>query len=339
MTIEERRIEYKDSEGTVLEGLLCYPRGANETCSSKQLPAVTIHHAFAGITEFEEEKTRALAELGYVAFAADVYGKGVKGNTREECFVLLKSMVAVRRGKLKDRLLAGIKVVKDLPFVNGEKVASIGYCFGGLCCLDLARYNAPVKGVISYHGTLSPLESLEHLPEEEKGPIKPSVTVCHGDADFHIPFQQTVDFMNEFRNRSADFQFIHYANAQHAFTEPKYTTSDVPGVLYNEKADKRSWSTTIAFLNELFYSNIFSVLCLLGLWLAFTYSGNVGVTGESGGYIVAGLLFILQTAFYTAPALMLYPKIKESDLRYTPNNFYENDNNIPYQGNSTPRVV
>ena len=220
MTITEKRIEYKDSEGTVLEGLLCYPEGADTTCAFKKLPAVTVHHAFAGITEFEEEKTRALAELGYVAFAADVYGKGVKGNTREECFALLRSMIAVRREKLKDRLFTAIKFVQNIPFVDKDKIASIGFCFGGLCCLDLARYNAPVKGVVSYHGTLTAPEPLDEVPEDEKGPILPSVTVCHGDADPHIPFEKTVEFMNEFRARSADFQFIHYANAQHAFTEP-----------------------------------------------------------------------------------------------------------------------
>ena len=217
-SIEEKHLEYKDPEGNVFEGFLAVPSGA-ETANRK-LPGVTIHPAFQGITEFEEDKAKTLAKLGYVAFCVDIYGKGTKGKTNEEYFEILRPLRSERRTKVKPRLLAGIKALADLPYVDKDRIASIGFCLGGLCCLDLARYNAPVKGVVSYHGTLTPMEPTENLPEEEKGPIIPSVTICHGDADSHIPTEHAITIMEEFRKRNADFQFIHYANAMHGFTEP-----------------------------------------------------------------------------------------------------------------------
>ncbi|KAE9554549.1 hypothetical protein FO519_002253 [Halicephalobus sp. NKZ332] len=250
-SVEEKLLEYKDQEGTLFEGFLAFPSGT-ETANRK-LPGITVHPAFEGITEFEEDKARSLAKLGYVAFCVDIYGKGTRGKKKEEYFAILQPLRTERRAKIKPRLLAGIKALTDLSYVDKEKVACIGFCLGGTCCLDLARYNAPVKGVISYHGTLTPLEPTEHLPEEEKRPIKPSVTICHGDADSHIPMENAVSIMEEFRKREADFQFIHYANAQHGFTEPKHTGEIIPGVKYNEKAAKRSWSTTLAFLDEVLH--------------------------------------------------------------------------------------
>ena len=176
-----------------------------------------VFHAFAGITEHEEEKTRELARLGYVAFAADCYGKGVRGTTREENFALLKPLVDDRRGVLKARLDAALKQVKSLPYVDVTKIGALGFCFGGLCCLDLARFNVGVAAAISFHGSFDPLPPSDSGEETE--PITSSVMICHGDADTHIPVEKAVAIMAELRNRQTDFQFISYANAKHAFTE------------------------------------------------------------------------------------------------------------------------
>jgi dienelactone hydrolase len=249
MEIREGRHEYKDSNGTVLEGLLAYPAGADKT--GEKYPCVLVHHAFAGITEHEEEKTRELAHLGYIAFAPDCYGKGVKGNTREECFALLKPMVADRRGILKDRLFTGLNFVKNLSYVDSAKIGSIGFCFGGLCALDLSRYNCGISAAVSFHGSLDPLPPLDKTPAEETEPIKSSIMICHGDADTHIPVEKAVAIMEELRNRKTDFQFISYANAKHAFTEIKWENCDIPGIGYDEKACRRSWNQTLYHLNEI----------------------------------------------------------------------------------------
>uniref|UniRef100_A0A914Z1T8 Dienelactone hydrolase domain-containing protein n=1 Tax=Panagrolaimus superbus TaxID=310955 RepID=A0A914Z1T8_9BILA len=247
--MKEERREYKDSNGNVFEGFLAYPNGADN--SDKKLPVVLVHHAFAGITEHEEEKTRELARLGYVAFATDCFGKGIKGNTKEECFALLKPMVGDRRGILKDRLFAALDFVKNLSYVDSTKIGSIGFCFGGLCALDLSRYNCGISAAVSFHGSLDPLPSLENPPTEETEPIKSSIMICHGDADTHIPVEKAVAIMEELRNRQTDFQFISYANAKHAFTEIKFDNCGIPGIGYDEKACRRSWNQTLYHLNEI----------------------------------------------------------------------------------------
>lgn len=192
--------------------------GADKT--SEKFPAVIVNHAFYGIVEHEEHSTRELARLGYVAFAADVYGKGIRGKSREENYELIKPLIADRRGVLKSRLMAGLDVVKKLPYVDETKIGAIGYCFGGLCVLDLARFNAGLAAVVSFHGSLDPLPPLDTPLEEESAPITTSVMICHGDADVHIPVEKAVAIMEELRNRKTDFQFISYANAKHAFTDP-----------------------------------------------------------------------------------------------------------------------
>jgi dienelactone hydrolase len=249
MEIEEGRYDYKDSNGNVFEGFLAHPVGAEKT--GKKYPCVLVHHAFAGITEHEEEKTRELAHLGYIAFATDCFGKGIKGNTKEECFALLKPMVADRRGILKARLFAGLDFVKNLSYVDSTKIGSIGFCFGGACALDLSRYNCGISAAVSFHGSLDPLPPLETTPKEETEPIKSSIMICHGDADTHIPVEKAVAIMEELRNRKTDFQFISYANAMHAFTEIKFKNSDMPGIGYDEKASRRSWNQALFHLDEI----------------------------------------------------------------------------------------
>jgi dienelactone hydrolase len=248
MEIKEERSDYKDSTGLIFEGLLAHPIEAEK--SGKKYPAVLVVHAFAGITEHEEEKTRELAKLGYISFAVDCFGKGVKGNTKEECFALLKPLVADRRGSLKTRLFAALNFVKSLPYVDSGKIASIGFCFGGACSLDLSRYNA-IAAAVSFHGSFDPLPTLDSIPDDENDPIKTSIMICHGDADSHIPIEKALAIQEELRKRETDFQFISYANAQHAFTEIKFANSDMPGIKYDEKAARRSWSQALYHLDEI----------------------------------------------------------------------------------------
>ncbi|RCN41986.1 carboxymethylenebutenolidase [Ancylostoma caninum] len=211
MDVKSRVFEYKDTNGTTLEGVLYSPMKETESHNS---PAVLVLHAFGGCSQFECGRAEALAKLGFVALAADVYGKGNRGTNVQENFALLKPFMADRTGLLKTRLLAAVEAVRKLPEVSPEMVGAIGYCFGGLCALDLARYNIGLRAAVSFHGNLSP------LPETELAPTSTSVQVHHGDADVHIKTPVS-EFMEEMRQREADWQFTSYGKAEHGFTEPR----------------------------------------------------------------------------------------------------------------------
>uniref|UniRef100_A0A914C0V6 Dienelactone hydrolase domain-containing protein n=1 Tax=Acrobeloides nanus TaxID=290746 RepID=A0A914C0V6_9BILA len=245
MSYVEKKIEYHDGDD-ILEGVLAFPPGSDN--SGAKLTPVIVFHAFAGITEFEEGRTVELAKLGFLAFAADVYGKGKRGTTREENVALMTPYRQNRSTLLKNRLLAALNYVKSLDFVDTTKICAVGYCFGGLCVLDLARYNVGLAAVVSFHGGLDPIPDAQ--PPETLDPIETSILVCHGDGDTHIPVEKCLDFMKEMRARKADWQFVTYANAKHGFTEPKLANSTMEGIGYDEKAAKRSWTAMLNLFAE-----------------------------------------------------------------------------------------
>lgn len=236
-----RVFEYKDEDGETMKGILHYP---NNSAEAKKSPAVLVFHAFGGCTEFESGRAAVLAEEGFIALAADVYGNGKRGSSREENFGMMKPLISDRSGVLKTRLLAAVHALRSLPEVDTERVGAIGYCFGGLCALDLARHNVGLRAAVSFHGTLTPIPGLE------LSPITTSVQVHHGDSDPHLPAETVTNFMLEMRTRKADWLFTSYGNAEHAFTEPEVDKLGVAGVSYNKEADRRSWSSTVAFLKE-----------------------------------------------------------------------------------------
>ncbi|EGT55812.1 hypothetical protein CAEBREN_21500 [Caenorhabditis brenneri] len=241
MAVTTKVIDYKDSEGTTFEGVVYIPENA------KNVPAVLVFPAFRGITVFEKDRGHQLAELGYFAFVADVYGKGVRPTERAEAFATMSPLVSNRVDKLKPRLFAALDSLKTFSEVNQSNIAAIGYCFGGLCVLDLARYNAGLKAVVSFHGTLKPIPD---LPLDKINGT--SVQVHHGDADFHIGKDQVDGFHEEMRTRDADFVFVSHAKAVHAFTEPEADSFNAPGIGYNEKAATRSWKATLGLFREVF---------------------------------------------------------------------------------------
>ncbi|CCD68337.1 Dienelactone hydrolase domain-containing protein [Caenorhabditis elegans] len=243
MTVTTKLIDYSDEEGNNFEGVLYIPKNVKQS----KVPAVLIFPAFRGITHFEKDKGQQIAELGFVAFVADVYGKGVRPTERADAFATMGPLVSNRVEKLKPRLFAAVNTLKTFSEVDTSKIAAIGYCFGGLCVLDLARYNAGLKGVVSYHGTLKPIPDIALDPI-----VGTTVYVHHGDADFHIAKDQVDGFHEEMRTRQADFVFVSHANAVHAFTEPEADSFNAPGIGYNEKAAKRSWNATLDLFKEIF---------------------------------------------------------------------------------------
>lgn len=229
-------------ENTKLAGFVAY----DENISGKR-PVVLIAHAWAGRGPFVCEKAKALAKLGYVGFAMDVYGKGVFGNTDEECAQLMKPL-AENRPLLRERLMAGFDAAKQLDVADSERIAAIGFCFGGLCVLDMARMGTDLRGVVSFHGILG-------VPDELKNNrIKAKILALHGHDDPMVPPEQVLAFETEMTKAQADWQMHVYGNTMHAFTNPQASNRSF-GTVYNKTADQRSWKAMQNFLEEIFYAS------------------------------------------------------------------------------------
>ena len=236
--IQERLIEY-EHDGALLEGFLAY-----DDAQAGSRPAVMIAHAWAGRGEFECDKARALAKLGYAGFAADLYGKGVFGKDREENANRMQVFLD-DRAKLQSRLTTALAVMKAQPEADESQVAAMGFCFGGLCVLDLARSGADLKGVISFHGLLG-------APDGMAGTnIKAKVLVLHGHDDPMAQVDAVVALEKELTAGGADWQIHVYGNTLHAFTNPAANDPDF-GTVYDAAADRRSWQALRNFLDELF---------------------------------------------------------------------------------------
>lgn len=234
--IRERPVEYSH-DGVLLEGMLAY-----DDAAKSRRAGVLISHAWAGRGAFECGKARALAELGYVGFALDLYGKGVLGNGPEENMKLMGPFMQDRPG-LQDRLKSALAAFQLQPEVDKGRIAAMGFCFGGLCVLDMARSGADLRGVVSIHGLFTP-------PRNTKGQkIKAKVLALHGHDDPMVPASQVEEFEKELTEAGADWQIHAYGNTMHAFTNPE---ADDPkrGTVYNAVADRRSWIALRNFLEE-----------------------------------------------------------------------------------------
>ena len=207
-------------------------------------PAVLINHTWAGRDDFVAEKAKKIAALGYVAFAVDMYGKGVLGTTAEENAKLMQPFMDDRHMLVK-RMQAALYAVKLLPWVDDSKVAAMGFCFGGLCALDLARAGAALKGVVSFHGLLGAPDNTQD------NTIKAKVLVLHGHDDPMGPVEQVIAFEQEMTKAGVDWQFHTFGNTLHAFTNPVANNPDF-GTVFQPDADRRSWLLMENFLTEIF---------------------------------------------------------------------------------------
>ncbi|CAO4367920.1 unnamed protein product [Caenorhabditis nigoni] len=238
--ITEKLVEFKDPQNTVLQGFLAYP---SFTSPLNKRPAVIVFHAFTGRTDFDNNKARNLAKLGYVAFAADTYGKGKAAPDVPGNFAIMGQLLGNRTTILRNRILANWNYVKALPYVDTNRIGSIGFCFGGLCTLDLARFNVGLKAAVSFHGTLT------DYPGNGTS-IDASVQAHHGDEDPHTTNADADAFLVEMRRRDGDWTFTRYAHALHAFTLPGVENWGIPGAAFNPIASNRSWSAMETFLAE-----------------------------------------------------------------------------------------
>ncbi len=242
MSITCKTIDYYD-ENVLLEGYLAY---SNTGPSEK--PAILIVHMWGGRVEFVCEKARQLAKLGYTAFAVDMYGKGVIGSSPEENSQLMQPFMEDRSLILK-RLDCAIKKLCTFEQVDKSAIAAIGYCFGGLCVLDLARSGLSIKGIVSIHGLLNPPPNDSDSQTSEH--INSKVLVLHGSNDPLADMQQVWQLQQELSNANADWQLHIYGAAQHAFTNPQ-AQDKAGGMIYNHSADKRAWQDMLQFFDNIF---------------------------------------------------------------------------------------
>ncbi len=238
MSVVANTVGYLDG-GVLLEGFFAY-----DSSFEGRRPVVLIHHAWGGRDEFVANKARKLAELGYLAFATDMYGKGILGTSPEENGALMQPFMQ-DRAKLQKRLHAALSTVKLMPWADDERIAAIGFCFGGLCALDLARTGVDIRGVVSFHGLLG---APDNIPEPK---IKAKILVLHGHDDpMGLP-EQVLALQTELTKAGADWQVHTYGHTMHAFTNPVANNPDF-GTVYQADADRRSWQTMQNFLAEIF---------------------------------------------------------------------------------------
>jgi dienelactone hydrolase len=233
----ERYIEYTHN-GAVLEGFMAW-----DDATSATRPGVLVSHAWGGRGELECDKARQLAGLGYCGFALDLYGKGVLGSGPEENTKLMTPFLE-DRGMLQERIATALATLRAQEEVDAERVAAIGYCFGGLCVLDLARTGADIRGVVSLHG-------LFNAPGNTQGQkINAKVLALHGHEDPMVPVEAVQALEQELTEAGADWQIHVYGGTQHAFSNPAANSPEM-GTVYNAEADRRSWRSTLDFLGDI----------------------------------------------------------------------------------------
>lgn len=237
--INEKYHEYTHN-GTVLEGFIAW----DEDIEGER-PGIIVVHEWNGINPQILQRCRMLAELGYFAFAADIYGKGVRPQNREES---AKQATIYRKDRslMRARINAALDEIRKFPRVYTDRIATMGYCFGGGVALEQARSGVDIQGAVSFHGNLD-------TPDlKDAGNITAKILVLHGAADPHVPMEQVMTFRKEMEDAGVDWQLVMYGHAVHSFTNPGAGDDPSSGSAYDEKADLRSWEAMISFFEELF---------------------------------------------------------------------------------------
>lgn len=239
--VTRRPIEWTEGGLTMRATLVVDPTKLDST--KKTGPAVMVIHQYMGPGEYELMRAEMLAELGYVAFVADVYGVAVRPKDRAEAGAAAGKLKGDRT-ELRRRLQMNLARMLGEPEVDKQRVAAIGYCFGGTATLELARAGADLDAVVSFHGGLD-----SPTPADGKN-IKAKVLVLHGAADPFVKKPDIEAFIAELDQAKVDWQMVSYAGAVHAFTEKHAGNDPSKGAAYDAKADRRSWEAMKDLLAE-----------------------------------------------------------------------------------------
>ena len=237
--IVTKSIDYEQG-GEKLKGYLAY-----DDAKSGPRPGVLVIHEWWGLDDYIRHRAEELARMGYVAFAADMYG-GAKV-TRDPKEAEDWMMAAVQApGLLAARSKAGLDILRKQPQTDKSRLAAIGFCFGGGAVLQLAYSGEPLAGVVTFHGSLAPPD------DTQAKQIKTSIVILHGAEDGFVK-PETIDAVRKSLDAAkVDWYMVSYANAVHAFSNPDANSYNLPGIAYNEKAAKRSWEEMQRFFHEKF---------------------------------------------------------------------------------------
>ncbi len=236
--IKSETITYHHGDAE-LQGYLAY----DDAISGKR-PGVLVVHEWWGLNEYAKKRADMLAEMGYVAFAADMYGKGLVTTHAKEAKGWMEQVTS-NVENWRARAVSGLEVLKNHPLVDSHKLAAIGYCFGGGTVMQLAYSGADLAGVASFHGPLPP-------PPETVTAIKPKVFVAHGNADGFVPPERIAAFRAGMERLGADWFMLVLGGAKHSFTNPEADQAGMDGLAYNAAADRRSWAMLKEFFSEIF---------------------------------------------------------------------------------------
>ena len=236
MNITTKPVEYFDGKQKCV-GYLAW----DETYADPK-PCVLINHMWGGRSDFVEDKAIQMAALGYIGFALDNYGDGIVHTTDEDCNAAMSALMEDRKVLLK-RLKAGYKAAAELPMVDEANMAAIGYCFGGLCTLDMVRGGIDSKAAVSFHGLLG-------APNFKTKKSKTKVLIAHGWDDPMAPPEDVVAVGHEMTKAGCDWQLHAYGQTTHAFTNPKAPGNDT--FAYSNDAERRSWQSAMDLLGEVF---------------------------------------------------------------------------------------
>ena len=234
-----QEIEYSDGE-TILKGYLAYDEALTE-----DVPGVLICHQWMGLGEHEKNTARRLAADGYVAFALDVYGVDNRPTNRSEASAAAGFFYA-NPDALRRRAALGLQQLRDHSWSDDDRLAAIGFCFGGTTVLELARSGAAVNGIVSLHGGLK-----TEKPASE-GDITAKVLVLHGAVDPYVPAADVEAFMKEMEDAGVDWQMVSYGGAVHAFTQRSAGDDPPRGAAYDADAARRAWQHMMIFFDEIF---------------------------------------------------------------------------------------
>jgi len=212
-------------------------------------PAILVVHEWWGHNDYARRRAWMLADLGYTAMAIDMYGDGKTADHPDDAGKFAGLVSKNMEGVGKERFLAALKVLKEHPTTDIDRIAAIGYCFGGGTVLHMARFGVDLTGVVSFHG------SLKTNTPAQKGQVKARILVCHGADDPFIPQEDIVAFKDEMDEAGADYRFISYEGAVHSFTNPdadKMAEKFGLSIAYNKNADQQSWHDMKYFFQDIF---------------------------------------------------------------------------------------
>ncbi len=234
--VQTQAVTYQDGDQT-LTGYLAY----DDAVEGKR-PGVLVVHEWWGLNDYAKRRAEMLAELGYVAFAADMYGDDRVTSHAADAKGWMQQITANVDG-WRARAQAGLDVLKQQAQTDAERLAAVGYCFGGATVMQMAYAGADLDGVVSFHGSLP-------APPEDLSAIAPSILAAHGSADDFVPPKNVQAFEDGLERVGADWQLVAYGGARHGFTNPTAADYGIDNVAYNPQADQRSWALMQGFLDE-----------------------------------------------------------------------------------------